>query len=116
MAGPLGAVSQPDPWLRDRRPCPLLAVVSTGRRNTLSWREKMECSDGSGISSRVYNGREDGVMGSLPGRKIEPSHLRLADCIMCDLRRFTHDARDFESRHAQAEPARGSGGKIDARG
>ena len=24
----------------------------------------MECSDGSGISSRVYNGREDGVMGS----------------------------------------------------
>src|ERR1039458_7617528 len=25
----------------------------------------MECDDGSGISSRVYNGREDGVMGSL---------------------------------------------------
>src|SRR5271167_1086926 len=25
----------------------------------------MECGDGSGISSRVYGGREDGVMGSL---------------------------------------------------
>jgi hypothetical protein len=23
--------------------CPLMTVVSTGRRNTLSWREKMEC-------------------------------------------------------------------------
>src|SRR6476659_7588572 len=29
----------------------------------------MECSDGSGISSRVYNGREDGVMGSLAARR-----------------------------------------------
>ena len=25
----------------------------------------MECDDGSGLSSRVYGGREDGVMGSL---------------------------------------------------
>jgi len=30
----------------------------------------MECSDGSGISSRVYNGREDGVMGSLAARRV----------------------------------------------
>src|ERR1700687_641144 len=30
----------------------------------------MECGDGSGISSRVYNGREDGVMGSLAARGI----------------------------------------------
>src|SRR6476659_51686 len=30
----------------------------------------MECSDGSGISSRVYNGREDGVMGSLAARGV----------------------------------------------
>src|SRR5450631_4475603 len=43
----------------------LWVVVSTGRRNTLSWREKMECDDGSEISSRFYGGREDGVMGSL---------------------------------------------------
>ena len=34
--------------------CPLWVVVSTGRRNTLSWSEKMECDDGSGLSSRVY--------------------------------------------------------------
>src|SRR5258706_10783239 len=30
----------------------------------------MECSDGSGISSRVYNGREDGVMGWLAARRV----------------------------------------------
>src|SRR5258706_2446720 len=30
----------------------------------------MECGDGSGISSRVYNGREDGVMGSLAARGV----------------------------------------------
>ena len=30
----------------------------------------MECSDGSGISSRVYNGLEDGVMGSLAARRV----------------------------------------------
>src|SRR5450432_822566 len=30
----------------------------------------MECGDGSGISSRVYNGREDGVMGSLAARRV----------------------------------------------
>src|SRR5258705_12185676 len=33
----------------------------------------MECSDGSGISSRVYNGREDGVMGSLAARRVAQS-------------------------------------------
>src|SRR6478672_3687901 len=33
----------------------------------------MECSDGSGISSRVYNGREDGVMGSLAARRVAES-------------------------------------------
>src|SRR6478736_983756 len=33
----------------------------------------MECSDGSGISSRVYNGREDGVMGSLAARGVAQS-------------------------------------------
>jgi hypothetical protein len=31
---------------------------------------KMECGDGSGISSRIYNGREDGVMGSLAARRV----------------------------------------------
>src|SRR5664279_541484 len=30
----------------------------------------MECVDGSGISSRVYNGREDGVVGSLAARRV----------------------------------------------
>jgi hypothetical protein len=49
----------------DIAPCPKLTVVSTGGRNTLSSRDKMECSDRSGLSSRVYNGREDGVMGSM---------------------------------------------------
>jgi len=29
----------------------------------------MECDDGSGLSSRVYGGREDGVMGSLAARE-----------------------------------------------
>jgi hypothetical protein len=43
---------------------PVLAMVSTGGRNILSWREKMECGDGSEISSRVYYGGKDGVMGS----------------------------------------------------
>src|SRR6478609_4596966 len=33
----------------------------------------MECSDGSGISARVYNGREDGVMGSLAARRVAQS-------------------------------------------
>src|SRR5450759_2633427 len=45
--------------------CPLLTVVSTDRRNTLSYREKMECDDGSEISSWFYRSREDGVMGLL---------------------------------------------------
>jgi hypothetical protein len=45
--------------------CPLLSVVSIDRRNTLSLREKMGCSDGSEVSSRVFCGREDRVMGSL---------------------------------------------------
>jgi hypothetical protein len=40
-------------------------VVSMDRRNTLSLREKMECDDGSEISSWFYRSREDGVMGSL---------------------------------------------------
>src|SRR5450631_2543375 len=30
----------------------------------------MECDDGSEISSRVYGGREDGVMGSLAARGV----------------------------------------------
>src|SRR6476620_4568181 len=30
----------------------------------------MECSDGSGISSRVYCGGENGVMGSLEARRV----------------------------------------------
>src|SRR6266850_612073 len=33
----------------------------------------MECGDGSGISSRVYGGREDGVMGSLAARGVAQS-------------------------------------------
>ena len=40
-------------------------VVSTDRRNTLSYREKMECENGTGISPRIYDGREDRVMGPL---------------------------------------------------
>jgi hypothetical protein len=48
----------------------LRMVVSTGRRNTLSWSERMECDDGSGLSSRVYGGREDRVMGSLAARGV----------------------------------------------
>jgi hypothetical protein len=33
----------------------------------------MECDDGSGLSSRVYGGREDGVMGSLAARGVAES-------------------------------------------
>ena len=50
--------------------CPLMTVVSTGRRNTLSLREKMECDDGSVVSSRVYCRRENGVVGSLAARGV----------------------------------------------
>src|SRR4051794_39074478 len=52
---------------------PLVAVVSTGRRNTLSLNNEMECDDGSRLSSRVYGGREDGVMGSLAARGVAQS-------------------------------------------
>jgi hypothetical protein len=48
-------------------------VVSTDRRNTLSYREKMECDDGTEISSRVYGGREDGDMGSLAAGRVAQS-------------------------------------------
>src|SRR6267154_5094159 len=33
----------------------------------------MECDDGSRLSSRVYGGREDGVMGSLAARRVAQS-------------------------------------------
>src|SRR4029450_3100983 len=33
----------------------------------------MECDDGSGLSSRIYGGREDGVMGSLAARGVAQS-------------------------------------------
>src|SRR5258708_29316721 len=33
----------------------------------------MECDDGSRLSSRVYGGREDGVMGSLAARGVAQS-------------------------------------------
>src|SRR5258708_38353760 len=36
----------------------------------------MECSDGSGISSRVYKGRDDGVMGALTAQPMPPIRLR----------------------------------------
>src|SRR5215510_8102798 len=32
--------------------------------------KEMECGDGTEISSRVYGGREDGVMGSLEARRV----------------------------------------------
>src|ERR1019366_4333714 len=45
-------------------------VVSTGRRNTLSYRRDRVCCDGSKISSGVYCGRENGVVGSLEARRV----------------------------------------------
>ena len=33
-------------------------------------KEEMECGDGTEISSRVYGGREDGVMGPLEARRV----------------------------------------------
>ena len=48
--------------------CPLMTVVSTGRRNTLSWREKGVYSEGSAISSRFRSGREGGAVKSLAER------------------------------------------------
>ena len=54
--------------------CPLCAVVSTGRRNTSSLREKMECTaEGSAISSWFHRGREDGAVESLGERGIAES-------------------------------------------
>jgi len=43
----------------------------------------MECGDGSGVSPRIYDGREDGVMGSLrywPRRKnlVHIQHITLS--------------------------------------
>jgi hypothetical protein len=37
---------------------------------TLYLKEEMECGDGAEISSRVYGGREDGVMGPLEARRV----------------------------------------------
>src|SRR5674476_1556126 len=42
---------------------------------TLSYREKMECDDGSEISSWFYRSREDGVMGSLATALSPPMRL-----------------------------------------
>ena len=62
------------------------SVVSTDRRNTLSLREKMECDDGSEISSWFYHSREDGVMGSLEaGRVAESDRTSVWQAIIVDL-------------------------------
>jgi hypothetical protein len=46
----------------------------------------MECSDGSEVSSRVYGGREDGVMGSLAaGRVAQGDWARFWQAIIIDL-------------------------------
>ena len=73
--------------------CRLLAVVSTGRRNTLSSRDKMECSDGSGLSSGVYYGREDGVMGSMAARGVaEGDRTSFWQAVIVDLFFFSQPA------------------------
>src|SRR5450759_3628127 len=99
-SGQSGRIQRPNTWLhpnaslrcpifplhRGRRPymalsvislrrkiCPLLEVVSTDRRNTLSLREKMECDDGSEILSWFHCGRENGVVGSLAAGGIAES-------------------------------------------
>jgi hypothetical protein len=46
MPSPVVLTMRLDKWPASQ--CPLWAVASTGRRNTLSWSEKMECDDGSG--------------------------------------------------------------------
>src|SRR5258705_2467413 len=52
---------------------------------TLYLRE-MECGDGSGISSRVYNGREDAVVGSLAARRVAQSdRAGVREAVIVDL-------------------------------
>jgi hypothetical protein len=40
----------------------------------------MECSDGSGLSSRVYNGREDGVMGPMAAWRVSSTNGHVRPC------------------------------------
>src|SRR3974377_571110 len=49
---------------------PLLMVVSSGRRNTLSWMDEMEDGDGPRNCSRFQCGGESGVVGPLAARGI----------------------------------------------
>src|SRR6476659_693494 len=53
---------------------------------TLYLKEEMECGDGAEISSRVYGGREDGVMGSLEARRVaESDRTSFCQAVVVDL-------------------------------
>src|SRR6185312_17542665 len=67
----------------------------------------MECSDGSGISSRVYNGREDGVMGSLAARRVaEGDRAGVWEAVIVDL--FPGVAIRWDSSSSSASLAVGA--------
>src|SRR6476619_7299175 len=67
----------------------------------------MECSDGSGISSRVYNGREDGVMGSLAARRVaEGDWAGVWEAVIVDL--FPGVAIRWDSSSSSASLAVGA--------
>src|ERR1700687_1159234 len=77
----------------------------------------MECHDGSGISSRVYNGREDGVMGSLAaGRVAEGDRASVWQAIIVDLfpggTAWGHSSRSATSLEAGID-APGTRGDIE---
>jgi hypothetical protein len=50
--------------------CPLLVGGLNRSTQHFILGEKMECENGTGISSRVYGGREDGVMGPLAAWRV----------------------------------------------
>src|SRR4026207_1042932 len=67
----------------------------------------MECSDGSGLSSRVYGGREDGVMGSLAARGVAQSdRAGVWEAVIVDL--FPGVAIRWDSSSSSASLAAGA--------
>src|SRR5258705_4834853 len=78
---------------------------------TLYLKEEMECGDGAEISSRVYGGREDGVMGSLEARRVaESDRTSFWQAVVVDL--FFGGAAWWDS----SCPAAALQAGIDARG
>jgi hypothetical protein len=90
---------------------PLWVVVSTGRRNTLSLKERWSVLRWVTNFIEVYCGREDGVMGSLEARRIaEGDRTGFRQAVIVDL--FFGGSAWWDS----AWPAASLQAGIDARG